>query len=501
MHNVKSYRKIALAIIVNVSMLMLLLLAQSFSTLMTAQAQLSFIPKTNNTVGSNNATTTNLNSTQIQSQIAHLQNVLKQRQSAEKARLIAQRDILLGPVQRLDQSKGCSTDQHTPTTYITYLQHFSCGHVSVMQNGTVVRKFLLIVDDYNGSGKPYPITTSQIDPYFAGPINANTWLNKTKNFKPLIFHAWTFNGTIPGPTLRVTQGDHVEVKVINTKDSKFAHSWHTHSIHSGINDGTMTNSGMILPGTSYTYKFIADPAGNYPYHCHMAPVEEHISRGLYGMLIIDPPSNQPRPKAIEMVMTLNEYSFSYMGVNGSGHMNATDGVIGPPTQQEIEKNLTNAMAIRDEGNGPDNQEYTVNGMAFGYTGPHMIHLVTGQNYRIYLENMVEFDPLNNFHLHGAMFTYTPSCTLNSSKIYTDIVSLMQGDRGCIDVHFLYPGLFMFHSHLNHFSDLGWAGVFDVTTPGQQPTTATGAVPLTTTTPTLSTLAGGNVSPQEVPKSK
>jgi FtsP/CotA-like multicopper oxidase with cupredoxin domain len=356
-------------------------------------------------------------------------------------------------VLQYDKEKNCATDQHTPTTYITYLTHFSCGHITVFNNGTVLRKFTLLVDDFNGSGKPYPITTNQMDPMFTGTYDYVA--NHTK-YQPVIFHAWTFNGTIPGPTIRVTQGDHVQVTVINSKDSKFPHSWHVHSIHSGINDGTMTASGMIFPGSSYTYDFVATPAGLYPYHCHMTPVEEHVSRGLYGMMIIDPP--HPRPAAKEMVMMLNEYTFSYMGADGKGHLNQTV----PATESQILHNLTAVEDAADEGNGPDNQFYTVNGMVFGYTGPHEIQLKTGVNYRIYLVNMVEFDPLNNFHLHGAMFTYTPSCTISSSKMYTDIVSLMQGDRGCVDMHFLEPGMFMFHSHLNHFTDLGWLGVFNVT---------------------------------------
>ena len=356
-------------------------------------------------------------------------------------------------VHKYDKIKNCASDQHTPTTYITYLTHFSCGHVTVFNNGTVLRKFTLFVDDFNGSGKPYPITTNQMDPMFTGTYHYVA--NHTK-YQPVIFHAWTFNGTIPGPTIRVTQGDHVQVTVETTKDSKFPHSWHVHSIHSGLNDGTMTESGMIFPGSKYTYDFVANPTGLYPYHCHMAPVEEHVSRGLYGMMIIDPPN--PRPAAHEMVMMLNSYTFSYMGPNGTGHMNQTV----PATESQITHNLTQVENLADEGNGPDNQFYTVNGMVFGYTGPHEIQLKTGVNYRVYLVNMVEFDPLNNFHLHGAMFTYTPSCTMSSSKMYTDIVSLMQGDRGCVDMHFQQPGMFMFHSHLNHFTDLGWLGVFNVT---------------------------------------
>ena len=255
--------------------------------------------------------------------------------------------------------------------------------------------------------------------------------------------------------MRFTQGDHVQITLSVTNDSKFPHSLHMHSVHPGSMDGMSGPAGMIEPGKSFTYNFVASPAGVYPYHCHMFPVEEHISRGLYGMMIIDPPT--PRPQATEMVMMLNSYSYSFQGVNGSGHFTPTL----PASMQEIQQNLSDAEQRSDEGNGPDNQFYSVNGMPFGYVGKDSIHLTTGSPYRVYLANMLEFDPLNNFHMHGNMFYYTPSGTLDSPRTYTDVVSLMQGDRGMLDFTYHMPGMFMFHSHLNHFSDLGWLGFFSV----------------------------------------
>jgi hypothetical protein len=186
-----------------------------------------------------------------------------------------------------DKEKTCADDQHTPTTWKTYLTHFACGHVTIFNNGTTLRQFTLIVDDNQGMGHNISITR-----------------------QGLLFPAWTFNGTVPGPTLRMTQGDHVRVTVINSKSSMHPHSWHVHSIHSGTMDGVMGLAGMIWPGAAFTYDFIAQPYGVYPYHCHMAPVEEHINRGLYGMMIIDPVYADKRPHATEMVMLMNGYSFN-----------------------------------------------------------------------------------------------------------------------------------------------------------------------------------------------
>ena len=134
---------------------------------------------------------------------------------------------LLQPIAQSDKAKNCAIDQHTPTTFKTYLTHFACGHLTVLANGTTLREFTLIVDDNHGVGHNMSITKEGLQ-----------------------FPAWTFNGSIPGPTLRMTQGDHVRVIVINSKNSLHPHSWHVHSIHSGVMDGVMGLAGMIWPGSS-----------------------------------------------------------------------------------------------------------------------------------------------------------------------------------------------------------------------------------------------------------
>ena len=329
-----------------------------------------------------------------------------------------------------DKEKTCASDQHTPTTWKTYLTHFSCGHVTILNNGTTLRQFTLIVDDNHGMGHNMSITSEGLQ-----------------------FPAWTFNETIPGPTLRMTQGDHVRVTVINSKNSLHPHSWHVHSIHSGAMDGVMGLAGMIWPGSEFTHDFIAQPYGVYPYHCHMAPVEEHINRGLYGMMIIDQPYAEKRPPATEMVMLMNGYSFTK-----ANQTNPTEE--GPPTPADMNNVTSRKQILNDQT--PSNQVYTVNGMAFGYTGKDEIQLKVGQQVRIYLENMLEYDPINNFHLHGEMFYYIPTGSSDKPTMYTDIVSLVQGDRGIIEFSYHYPGEFMFHAHKNEFSRLGWQGFFNVT---------------------------------------
>ena len=322
-------------------------------------------------------------------------------------------------VQSYDKLKNCAVDQRTPTNGITYLTHFNCGQVTTFKNGTTLRHFTLIAKE-----------------------NVTVPISNTG----LTLEAWTYNGSIPGPTMRMTEGDQIQITLINSKDSKHPHSMHMHSIHAGAMDGVpgaSGDSGMVLPGQSYTYRFIAQPFGVYPYHCHVEPVDQHINNGLYGMMIIDPKT--PRPKMTEMAMLMNGYDLNY----------SKEGVDRLPTVQEVKTGLPESQH--------GNQVYTVNGVAFEYSD-HPIHLVTGQPYRIYLVNMLEFDPINNFHLHGNLFQYYPSGTSLTPDYKNDIVSLMQGDRGIMEFNYAYPGTYMFHAHKTEFTMKGWMGMFDVTKP-------------------------------------
>ena len=223
-----------------------------------------------------------------------------------------------------------------------------------------------------------------------------------------------YNGTIPGPTIRATEGDHLKINFINNGSKP--HSLHTHGIHPAEMDGVFD---MIGPKGKFTYEFTAEPFGVYPYHCHMTPLEEHITHGLYGVMIIDPKT--PRPQADEMVMVMNGYD----------------------TDFDTENNF-----------------YTVNGIPYFYMH-NPIEIKKDELTRIYLVNMLEFDPINNFHLHANMFNYYPSGTSQTPAELNDIVTMSQGERGILEFKYKYPGNYMFHAHKTEFAEKGWMGMFKV----------------------------------------
>lgn len=112
---------------------------------------------------------------------------------------------------------------------------------------------------------------------------------------------WTFNGTVPAPPLRFTEGENVTIKFINK--TPIPHTIHFHGNHDDKNDGVLP---QIMPNESYTYNITAAPAGALMYHCHAHPTSLHIRMGMYGAMIIDP-KNKPLEPAREFVMVMSEY--------------------------------------------------------------------------------------------------------------------------------------------------------------------------------------------------
>lgn len=266
-----------------------------------------------------------------------------------------------------------------------YLRDFNYGRVSQLPDGTTLREFTIIAED-----------------------------DKILEISPGVFYnAWTFNGTVPGPTIRATEGDTVRIKFINNGSK--SHTMHFHGIHEAQFDGVFEPVGP--GGGQFTYEWIADPVGVHPYHCHIMPLEEHIVHGLYGVYIVDP--KEGRQSADEMVMVLNGFD----------------------TDFDTENNF-----------------YAANTIPFYYQH-HPIQINKNDLIRIYVVNMVEFDPINNFHLHGNLYHYFPTGTDTVPSFYTDMITLSQTERGIMEFEYNYPGKYLFHAHKVEFSEKGWVGMF------------------------------------------
>ena len=268
---------------------------------------------------------------------------------------------------------------------MAFLEHFDYGRVSRLPSGQTLREYEIAAID------------------------------REIEVAPGVFYpAWTYNGQVPGPTIRATEGDRIRVTFRNA--GSHPHTIHFHGFHAAAVDGVFE---QVLPGDEFVYEFDAAPAGLHLYHCHSMPLKKHLAKGLYGAYIVDPKT--PRAPAREMVMVLNGFDTNFDG---------------------------------------DNEIYAANTVAFAYQ-KQPISVRVGELQRIYMVNVLEFDPINSMHLHANFFHVYRTGAPGKPQDFTDTLMMCQGERHIIEFTYDLPGRYMFHAHQAEFAELGWMGVFEV----------------------------------------
>ncbi len=237
------------------------------------------------------------------------------------------------------------------------------------------------------------------------------------------FPCWTYNGQVPGPTLRANEGDEIEIRFRN--DGSHPHTIHFHGIHRPEVDGIPgVGDGMIETGDETVYDFTAEPYGTHLYHCHSTPLKRHIHKGLYGAFIVDPAGGYDEMLGQadrEFVMVMNGFDTNFDG---------------------------------------DNEIYAVNTKAFCYA-ERPLEVTQDELVRIHLVNTTEFDPINSFHLHAHFFDYYDTGRIENRRTWVDTIMQCQAQRGILQFRAPFPGKLMFHAHQSEFAELGWLGFFDV----------------------------------------
>ncbi len=253
----------------------------------------------------------------------------------------------------------------------------------------------------------------------------------------LFFPAWTYNGRVPGPTLRAREGDRLRIEFTNS--GSHPHTMHFHGIHSARMDG-VPGAGEVNPGDSFTYEFEARPFGCHLYHCHSVPLRRHIHKGLYGAFIVDPdPARHPEARE------------------------AAEGRLLGHAANARWQEFVMVMNGFDTNFDEENEVYAVNSIAFAYH-QRPIRIERARPVRIYLVNVTEFDPINSFHLHANFFDYYDHGTTLTPTFRTiDTVMQCQAQRGILEFSFAghEPGQYMFHAHQTEFAELGWMSLFEV----------------------------------------
>jgi manganese oxidase len=223
--------------------------------------------------------------------------------------------------------------------------------------------------------------------------------------------AMAYNGMVPGPLLRVQEGDKVRVNYTNKLPEPSVVHFHGPRIPNAMDGVPDVTQPVVKPGETFPYEFTANPAGTYMYHSHHNSVVQEPA-GQHGLIIID-----PKPGSAEAIR-----------------------------DAKFDRDV---VQVLNEFNG----YFTINGKAFPATEP--IEVKQGERVRIRLVNLGQ--ALHPMHLHGYHFTVigTDGRPVQGPPLEKDTVTLGPGER--VDLEFLadHPGTWVFHCHiLSHVANKG-----------------------------------------------
>lgn len=243
--------------------------------------------------------------------------------------------------------------------------------------------------------------------------------------------AWTFNGQVPGPVIRVREGDTVQVTLRNADRKKHHGGGMAHSVD--FHAAQIAPSAAfadILPGEQRTFSFIAAQPGVFMYHCGTSPVLEHVGMGMYGAIIVDPAEG--RPPAQELTLVQSEF-------------------YGEVREGKLHSSLK-AMQ-RD-----DPRYVAFNGTAQRYLR-NPIEVPVGQPVRIYL---VDAGPTidSNFHVIGNIFD-TVQIDGNPDNLLHGVSTQLvpSGGGAMFELSFPEAGIYPFVNHALRWADAGAVGRF------------------------------------------
>lgn len=230
--------------------------------------------------------------------------------------------------------------------------------------------------------------------------------------------AYTYNGTVPGPMIRVTEGDQVKIIVKNDLPDPTTIHWHGIEVPNAMDGVPGVTQDPIQPGETFTYEFTAKPAGTFMYHSHYEG-DIQVMAGLYAPFIIDPKEPEANPPAVDRTLMISEWLFT------GGQTFA-------------------AMPM----SGMEPNYFTINGKAFPDT--ETITVKKGDRVRLRLIAIGQF--IHPMHLHGVPFKIVATdghAVSEAAQLTKDTVSVAPGERYDIEFIATETGQWMLHCHILH----------------------------------------------------
>lgn len=259
------------------------------------------------------------------------------------------------------------------------------------------------------------------------------------------FNYWTFDGTVPGPMLRVRVGDTVRLTLANDPTSLHHHNIDLHAVTGPHGGGAVTN---VAPGEEKTVTFKALNPGLYVYHCGHPNAANHVIHGMYGMILVEPEEGLPLVDKEFYVMQGEFYSKGGLGNKGLQVVDAHAMLEGHPT-------------------------YVVfNGRTGGAVGN--MNAQVGDTVRMYVGNG-GVNLISSFHIIGEIFdrVYREAGIGNEPDTNIQTTLVPAGGATIVEFELQVPGQYVLVDHALSRLDRGAWGTLDVAG-AEDPTIYTGS---------------------------
>jgi FtsP/CotA-like multicopper oxidase with cupredoxin domain len=251
----------------------------------------------------------------------------------------------------------------------------------------------------------------------------------------LVVDGWGYNGQVPGPTLRVTEGDRVRITLANHLPVPTTIHWHGLDVPLSMDGVPGLSQEPVPPGGTFTYEFTATNPGTRWYHSHVDS-NLQLQLGLFGVLIIDPRQPEPEPFDREYTYILSEKALDVTPQVALGQ--------GQVRNQEAGNGRGGAFT-------PD--LFLMNGKAGAAIEP--MHIAPGERIRIRLINAGNL--VHAMHLHGHSFRIIATDgnpVPAAAQLLKDTVLIGPSERYDLAVEGTNPGVWLFHCHINNHMENG-----------------------------------------------
>lgn len=246
--------------------------------------------------------------------------------------------------------------------------------------------------------------------------------------------AWTYNGKVPGPELRVLEGDLVRVRVRNSLPVPTTIHWHGVELVNAMDGVPGLTQPPIQPGETFTYEFVAYPAGTRMYHSH-TDTNSQLELGLYGALIIEPRQDETRYDR-EYVAILDELAEDFTPAVALG-----------------EAHLQHEDAGNGRGGALQYDFFLINGR-MGDAIPPM-EIKKGERTLLRVMNLGNLP--HAMHLHGHTFVVVATDgnpVPPAARLRKDTILIGPGERYDLEMIGNNPGVWLFHCHMPNHSENG-----------------------------------------------